>query len=139
MKFLKRYFGQLFEPAEAKTLKDESISSILEKGLSPWRSHLLCGLITFSFILLFGRLVYLQLGFNTDFLQKQGNIRFQRTVEMPGNARTDFGSQRVCPGFQRPCSVYLDDPSGHQSNRCTAQRACETVGNQTIGIEDKGG
>lgn len=83
MKFLKRYFGQLFEPAEAKTLKDESISSILEKGLSPWRSHLLCGLITFSFILLFGRLVYLQLGFNTDFLQKQGNIRFQRTVEMP--------------------------------------------------------
>lgn len=83
MKFLKRYLGQLFEPAEAKTLKDESITSILEKGLSPWRSHLLCGLITFSFFLLFGRLVYLQLGFNTDFLQKQGNIRFQRTVEVP--------------------------------------------------------
>ena len=29
------------------------------------------------------RIGWLQLGFNTEFLQKQGAMRFQRTIEVP--------------------------------------------------------
>ncbi len=36
----------------------------------------------FLFLILIGRLAYLQLGFNTDFLQKQGEMRFQRTLDV---------------------------------------------------------
>lgn len=57
---------------------------LLSVKLPAWRSRALLFLLFCSFATLAGRAVYLQGGFNTEFLQKQGEARYARTLDVPG-------------------------------------------------------
>ncbi|MBK4733554.1 peptidoglycan D,D-transpeptidase FtsI family protein [Noviherbaspirillum pedocola] len=51
-------------------------------GLPSWRSRLVLFLLFAAFLALVGRALWLQ-GLSTDFLQKQGEARYARTLELP--------------------------------------------------------
>jgi cell division protein FtsI (penicillin-binding protein 3) len=56
---------------------------LLAVKLPRWRSMLLLFLLFCAFTLLAGRAFYLQGGIGTDFLQRQGEARYARTLEVP--------------------------------------------------------
>ena len=59
-----------------------SASPLLVVKLPPWRSRLVLFMMFAAFLALAGRALWLQ-GLSTDFLQKQGEARYARTLELP--------------------------------------------------------
>jgi cell division protein FtsI (penicillin-binding protein 3) len=59
-------------------------SPLLASKTPPWRSKFLVALVGLSFCGLLGRALYVQV-IGTDFFQKQGEIRYARTLEMPAS------------------------------------------------------
>jgi cell division protein FtsI (penicillin-binding protein 3) len=59
-----------------------SASPVLEVKLPVWRSRVVLFLLFISFCALIARALWLQ-GISTDFLQKQGESRYARTLELP--------------------------------------------------------
>ncbi len=59
-----------------------SASPLLQDKLSPVRSRLVLALLALAFLALAGRAVWLQ-GVSNEFLQKQGESRYARTLELP--------------------------------------------------------
>jgi cell division protein FtsI (penicillin-binding protein 3) len=56
-------------------------SPVLSQALPPWRARLLLGALLLAFAALAGRSLYLQ-GINNSFLQKKGESRYERTIEI---------------------------------------------------------
>jgi cell division protein FtsI (penicillin-binding protein 3) len=59
-----------------------SASPVLAVKLPVWRSRVVLFVLFAAFVALVGRALYLQ-GMTTDFLQKQGESRYARTLELP--------------------------------------------------------
>ncbi|SDZ35467.1 peptidoglycan synthetase FtsI [Variovorax sp. YR752] len=59
-------------------------SPLLASPTPVWRSKFIVASIAFGFVLLAGRAAYVQI-FNNDFFQHQGEVRYQRTLELPAN------------------------------------------------------
>jgi cell division protein FtsI (penicillin-binding protein 3) len=59
-------------------------NALLTTKLPAWRSRCMMGLMAIAFLSLAVRAVWLQT-FSNDFLQKQGNSRFVRNLEIPAN------------------------------------------------------
>lgn len=59
-----------------------STSPVLKMSLPAWRSKLVLFVLFVSFVTLAGRALWLQ-GVSTEFLQKQGASRYERTLELP--------------------------------------------------------
>jgi len=67
----------------ARSVSFSSASALLKTRLPAWRSKVLLGLIALAFLALGARAIYLQ-AVTTGFLQKQGEQRYKRTIEVPG-------------------------------------------------------
>ena len=76
-------WDNIFLPTEERRGNDDSVKDLLRLRIPPGRSKFLHFVLLSLFLVLGARLAYLQLGFNTEFLQKQGAMRFQRTIEVP--------------------------------------------------------
>ena len=61
-----------------------STSPLLASKTPPWRSKFLVALVGLSFCGLLGRALYVQV-IGTDFFQRQGEIRYARTLELPAS------------------------------------------------------
>ncbi|QNK68000.1 peptidoglycan D,D-transpeptidase FtsI family protein [Variovorax sp. PAMC26660] len=59
-------------------------SPLLASRTPVWRSKFIVASIAFGFLLLAARAAYVQI-FNNDFFQHQGEVRYQRTLELPAN------------------------------------------------------
>jgi cell division protein FtsI (penicillin-binding protein 3) len=66
----------------ARTVSFSSSEALLRTRLPAWRSKAVLGVLALGFIALGMRAVYLQ-AFTTGYLQKQGEQRYKRTVEVP--------------------------------------------------------
>ncbi|MFZ9407490.1 MAG: penicillin-binding protein 2, partial [Burkholderiaceae bacterium] len=66
----------------ARPVRLASRNTLLSTKLPAWRSRLLMGAIALCFIALAGRAFWLQI-LSNDFLQQQGAVRYQRTLEIP--------------------------------------------------------
>lgn len=82
MKIINKLKGWISSSPEEIRGASDSVQDLLSIRLPAGRVRFLYFIIVFSFLVLIGRLAYLQLGFNTDFLQKQGEMRFQRTLDV---------------------------------------------------------
>lgn len=60
-----------------------SANPLLVVKLPAWRSKLLLFLLFCGFVALAGRALYLQGGVSTDYFQRQGDVRYTRTLDMP--------------------------------------------------------
>lgn len=59
-------------------------SPLLASKTPVWRSKFIVAGIAFGFVVLAGRAAYVQV-FNNSFFQRQGEVRFARTLELPAN------------------------------------------------------
>ena len=59
-------------------------SPLLASPTPVWRSKFIVASVAFGFLLLAGRAAYVQI-FANDFFQHQGEVRYQRTLELPAN------------------------------------------------------
>jgi cell division protein FtsI (penicillin-binding protein 3) len=59
-------------------------SPLLASKTPVWRSKFIVAAIALGFVGLAGRAAYVQV-FNNDFYQRQGEVRFTRTLELPAN------------------------------------------------------
>src|ERR1044072_6639884 len=90
---------------------------IVALKLPGWRSRTLLVLLLAGFLVLIGRAVYLQ-GLNNDFLQKKGNARYGRVIELSARRGmiTDRSSEPLAistpvesvPG--RPAGLEISPP-----------------------------
>ena len=74
-------------PAGKRNGRGESVgfnaNPLLTVALPSWRSKLMLFLLFCAFVALAGRAFYLMGGVSTDFLQRQGEARYARTLEIP--------------------------------------------------------
>ena len=61
-----------------------STSPLLASKTPPWRSKFLVALVGLAFCVLLGRALYVQV-IGTEFFQRQGEIRFARTITLPAS------------------------------------------------------
>ena len=61
-----------------------STSPLLASKTPPWRSRFLVALVGLSFCVLLGRALYVQI-IGTAFFQRQGEIRYARTIDLPAS------------------------------------------------------
>ncbi|MEP7294999.1 MAG: penicillin-binding protein 2 [Burkholderiales bacterium] len=61
-----------------------STSPLLASKTPPWRSKFLVAIVGAAFCVLLGRALYVQV-IGTDFFQRQGEIRYARTIELPAS------------------------------------------------------
>lgn len=61
-----------------------SSSPLLASKTPSWRSKFLVALVGLGFVVLAGRAIYVQI-VGTDFFQKQGEIRYARTLDLPAS------------------------------------------------------
>ncbi len=59
-------------------------SPLLASRTPVWRSKFVVAMIALAFVVLAGRAAYIQV-LSNDFFQKQGQVRFARTLELPAN------------------------------------------------------
>ena len=59
-------------------------SPLLASKTPPWRSQFIVALVALGFLGLIGRAAYVQV-FGNAFFQRQGEVRFARTLELPAN------------------------------------------------------
>jgi cell division protein FtsI (penicillin-binding protein 3) len=59
-------------------------SPLLASKTPVWRSKFIVGVLAVSFLALVGRAAWIQV-FGNEFFQKQGEVRYQRTLELPAN------------------------------------------------------
>ncbi|MDP3137272.1 MAG: penicillin-binding protein 2 [Burkholderiaceae bacterium] len=59
-------------------------SPLLASKTPVWRSKLIVAAVAFGFVVLAGRAAYVQV-IGNDFFQRQGEVRFMRTLELPAN------------------------------------------------------
>ena len=81
--WLRDAWDNVFMPTEEKRGDDDSVKDLLRLKIKPGRSKFVYFMLLLCFTALGVRVGWLQLGFNTEFLQKQGAMRFQRTIEVP--------------------------------------------------------
>ena len=81
--WLRDAWDNVFMPTEEKRGDDDSVKDLLRLKIKPGRSKFVYFMLLLCFTALGVRIGWLQLGFNTEFLQKQGAMRFQRTIEVP--------------------------------------------------------
>jgi cell division protein FtsI (penicillin-binding protein 3) len=59
-------------------------SPLLASKTPVWRSQFIVAMLALGFLVLIGRAVYVQV-INNDFFQRQGEVRFARTLELPAS------------------------------------------------------
>lgn len=86
-----------------------SANPLLRIKLPAYRSRLLLLLMAFAFLALIGRAAYLQL-FTHGFLQKQGESRYGRTIELPASRGKVFDRNGVVLASSLPARAVWISP-----------------------------
>ena len=77
-----------------------SKSPVLKVSLPTWRSRVVLFFLFAAFMTLTARAMWVQ-GLSSEFLQKQGKSRYERTLELPATR----GSRRRAPGPRLPAAT----------------------------------
>ena len=84
------------------------------------------------FIALGIRIGWLQLGFNTEFLQKQGAMRFQRTIEVPAMRGQIYDRNGTLLATSVTAKALWIIPQDVQNFDLSAQRNCKDAGHSAF-------
>ena len=108
-------------------------SPLLASKTPVWRSKFIVAGIAFGFVMLAARAAYVQV-FNNSFFQRQGEVRFARTLELPANRGRILdrnglilASSVVAPSIWAiPEDIERDDPEVRAKLKQVAKRAQAT-------------
>ena len=96
-----------------------STSPLLASKTPPWRSKLLVAVVGLSFCGLLGRALYVQV-IGTEFFQRQGEIRYARTLELPASRGRILDRNGLILASSVPAASLWADPKDFDAD--TAQR-----------------
>jgi len=88
---------------------------LLEARMPAWRSRFVVAMVALGFLGLVARAVYLQL-FSHDYLQRQGELRYGRTLELPASRGSIFDRNRVLLAASRPVRAVFAVPRNLQAS-----------------------
>jgi len=113
-----------------------STSPLLASKTPPWRSKFLVALVGASFCVLLGRALYVQV-IGTDFFQKQGEIRYARTLELPASRGRILDRNGLILASSIPAPSLWAIPKDFDADKNQRRQLAKLLGMTPKELEDK--
>jgi cell division protein FtsI (penicillin-binding protein 3) len=117
-------------------------SPLLASKTPVWRSKFIVAMLALAFIVLIGRAAYVQV-FGNAFFQRQGEVRFARTLEMPASRGRIFDRNGLLLASSVVAPSIWAIPEDVERNPAKLQQLAKLLGmplaelNKKLGDEDK--
>ncbi len=113
-----------------------STSPLLASKTPPWRSKFLVALVGLGFVVLLGRAIYVQI-VGTQFFQKQGEIRYARTLELPASRGriTDRNGQLLAASVPAPSLWVI--PKDFDADRVQRRQLAKLLGMTPLELDQR--
>ncbi|HKX44268.1 MAG TPA: penicillin-binding transpeptidase domain-containing protein, partial [Burkholderiaceae bacterium] len=113
-----------------------STSPLLASKTPPWRSKFLVALVGASFCVLLGRALYVQV-IGTDFFQKQGEIRYARTLELPASRGRILDRNGLILASSIPAPSLWAIPKDFDADKAQRKQLAKLLGMSAKELDDK--
>ena len=113
-----------------------STSPLLASKTPPWRSKFLVALVGASFCVLLGRALYVQV-IGTAFFQKQGEIRYARTLELPASRGRILDRNGLILASSIPAPSLWAIPKDFDADKNQRKQLAKLLGMTSKELEDK--
>lgn len=100
---------------------------LLQPRLPEWRSRFVVAMVALGFLGLVARAGYLQL-FSHDYLQRQGELRYGRTLELPASRGSIFDRNKVLLAASRPVRGIFAVPRNLQASPAQLEELARLLG-----------
>jgi len=113
-----------------------STSPLLASKTPPWRSKFLVAVVGVAFCGLLGRALYVQV-IGTDFFQKQGEIRYARTLELPASRGRILDRNGQILAASVPAPSLWAIPKDFEADSAQRKQLAKLLGMTTKDLADK--
>jgi len=113
-----------------------STSPLLASKTPPWRSKFLVALVGASFCVLLSRALYVQV-IGTDFFQKQGEIRYARTLELPASRGRILDRNGLILASSIPAPSLWAIPKDFDADKAQRRQLAKLLGMTPQELDDK--
>jgi cell division protein FtsI (penicillin-binding protein 3) len=113
-----------------------SPSPLLASKTPPWRSKFLVALVGLSFCVLLGRAVYVQI-VGSAFFQRQGEIRFARTLELPASRGRIVDRNGLLLASSVPSPSLWVIPKDFEADKTQRRELARLLGMSPAELDDK--
>lgn len=119
-----------------------SATPLLQVRLSALRSRIAFFLLTLGFVALIARAVWLQV-FSQDYLQREGQVRYQRTLELPASRGKILDRNGQTLATSLPASAVWVNPPEYRASEAQVLQLSRLLGmkvsdlHQRVGQEEK--
>jgi cell division protein FtsI (penicillin-binding protein 3) len=113
-----------------------STSPLLASKTPPWRSKFLVALVGASFCVLLGRALYVQV-IGTAFFQKQGEIRYARTLELPASRGRILDRNGLILASSIPAPSLWAIPKDFDADKNQRKQLAKLLGMTPKELEDR--
>jgi cell division protein FtsI (penicillin-binding protein 3) len=109
---------------------------LLRARMPAWRSRLVVALVALGFLGLVARAAHLQL-FSHDYLQRQGELRYGRTLELPASRGSIYDRNRVLLAASRPVRGVFAVPRNLQASPAQLAELARLLGMSPAALEER--
>ena len=113
-----------------------STSPLLASKTPPWRSKFLVAVVGLSFCGLLGRAMYVQV-IGTDFFQRQGEIRYARTLELPASRGRILDRNGLILASSIPAPSLWAIPKDFDADTAQRKQLAKLIGMTPKELEDR--
>ena len=113
-----------------------SSSPLLASKTPPWRSKFIVALVALSFLVLLGRALYVQV-LGKDFFQKQGEIRFARTLDLPASRGRILDRNGQILALSVPSPSIWAIPKDFEADRAQRRQLARVLGMTPAELDDR--
>ena len=113
-----------------------STSPLLASKTPPWRSKFLVALVGASFCVLLGRALYVQV-IGTEFFQRQGEIRYARTLELPASRGRILDRNGLILASSIPAPSLWAIPKDFDADKNQRRQLAKLLGMTPKELDDK--
>lgn len=111
-----------------------STSPLLASKTPPWRSKFLVALVGLGFLVLIGRAVYVQI-VGTHFFQKQGEIRYARTLTLPASRGRILDRNGLILAASVPAPSLWAIPKDFEADKAQRRQLAKLLGMTVTELE----
>jgi cell division protein FtsI (penicillin-binding protein 3) len=109
---------------------------LLQPRLPEWRSRFVVAMVALGFVGLVARAGYLQL-FSHDYLQRQGELRYGRTLELPASRGSIYDRNKVLLATSRPVRAIFAVPRNLQASPGQLEELARLLGMSQAALADR--
>ena len=128
--------GRGHNPGASSRAVSYSTSPLLASKTPPWRSKFLVALVGFAFCGLLGRALYVQV-IGTDFFQRQGEIRYARTLELPASRGRILDRNGLILASSIPAPSLWAIPKDFDADPAQRKQLAKLLGTTTKELADR--